>query len=261
MSTLITVESPVGIFVAPQGDLITGQLLRHGAHAGAELGLLGTVLGKGDVVIDIGAHIGTFAVPLARVVGVDGIVVCFEPWPSSYDLLDLNVELNGLGRIVVTRRIAMGDRPGRFRVAAVDEENTGAAHLEADDDGPVAAVTLDGWMSRNPWLDRLDLLKIDTEGMELAVLTGAAATLEKHSPMVYAEIAEEQLARAGATSAQIESVLRDRGYRLFRNVGERHGWDSQFRLVEIPSLSAEELFDVLAVPDAHLHRVAPLVAA
>lgn len=261
MTDLVTVETPGGAFLAPAGDLITRQLIRFGAHAGAELGLLAAVLRPGDAVLDIGAHIGTFAVPLGRVVGVDGTIVCFEPGPSTFELLDTNVELNGLGRIVTTRRLAVGATAGRFRWITPEADNTGASYLEPAEDGPVATVTLDAWMDRNRWLDRLDLLKIDTEGMELAVLIGAAATLSGYAPMVYAEIAEEQLRRAGASSAEVETVLEDRGYRFFRNDGDRHGDPTGFHLVEIPSLASDELFDVLAVPEHRLDRVSPLVAA
>ena len=106
----------------------------------------------------------------------------------------------------------------------------------------------------------VDLLKIDTEGMELAVLAGATATLAEHSPMVYAEISAEQLERAGASVGDLEATLHRAGYRFFRNAGDRHGSRARFRLVEVDSLADDELFDVLAVADSHRDRVEALVA-
>lgn len=261
MSSLVTVETPAGVYVAPEGDLITRQLIDHGAHAGGELGLLEAALRPGDVVVDVGAHIGTFAIPLARVVGIDGVVVCFEPVPATARLLDANVELNGVGRIVTTRRRAVGPEGARYRVVDADPGNTGARFLEPASRGMVTAVGIDDWLEHNRWVDRVDLLKIDTEGMELTVLAGATATLAEHSPMVYAEISAEQLARAGASVGDLEATLHGAGYRFFRNVGDRHGFRAGFRLVEIDSLADDELFDVLAVADSHRKRVEPLVVA
>jgi FkbM family methyltransferase len=261
VSSLVTVETPTGVYVAPEGDLITRQLVEHGAHAGGELGLLAAVLRPGDVVLDVGAHIGTFAIPLARVVGIDGVVVCFEPVPTTARLLDANVELNGLGRVITTRRRAVGAEEASYRVVEADPDNTGARFLEPASQGMITAVGLDEWLDGNRWVERVDLLKIDTEGMEPDVLAGATATLAEHSPMVYAEISAEQLERAGSSVGDIETMLAPAGYRFFRNVGDRHGSPTGFKVVEIETLVDDELFDVLAVAESHLARVEPLVAA
>jgi FkbM family methyltransferase len=260
VSSLVTVETPTGVYVASEGDLITRQLIEFGAHAGGELGLLEAVLRPGDVVLDVGAHIGTFAVPLARVVGIEGVVVCFEPVPATARLLDANVELNGLGRIITTRRRAVAADEAHYRVVDADPDNTGARFLEPAPRGMVTAVGLDGWLEHNQWVARVDLLKIDTEGMELDVLAGASATLAEHSPMVYAEISGDQLGRTGASVEDIEEILAGAGYRFYRNVGDRHGYPAGFRLVEVVSLVDDELFDVLAVAESHQARVEPLVA-
>jgi tRNA G37 N-methylase Trm5 len=95
-----TVETVHGTFVTWRGDLITEQLRRFSAHTRNELAMLRSFLRKGDRVIDIGAHIGTFAVPLARSVGAGGAVYCFEANADNYALLVRNAQANGVGRTI-----------------------------------------------------------------------------------------------------------------------------------------------------------------
>jgi predicted RNA methylase len=57
-------------------------------------------LKSGDVVFDVGAHIGSFALKAARLVGEDGLVIALEPELENYKLLEENVRLNNLENIV-----------------------------------------------------------------------------------------------------------------------------------------------------------------
>lgn len=55
----------------------------------------------GDVVFDVGAHIGSFALKAARLVGEEGLVVALEPELENYRILKENIELNGLENVVL----------------------------------------------------------------------------------------------------------------------------------------------------------------
>ena len=61
-------------------------------------------------------------------------------------------------------------------------------------------------------LARLDLLKVDVEGSERAVLEGARATLERFRPMLLLELNEETFGAAGYTGETLAGWLRERGY-------------------------------------------------
>lgn len=64
-------------------------------------------------------------------------------------------------------------------------------------------------------LDRIDLVQIDVEGFELAVLQAIAPILEKFRPPVITELMEEHLGRAGSSSASIIELVAKFGYRGF----------------------------------------------
>ena len=58
-------------------------------------------LKKGDVVIDIGANIGTFSIKAAKIVGDEGKIIAIEPAPGNLEFLRRNVEANGLRNVVI----------------------------------------------------------------------------------------------------------------------------------------------------------------
>ena len=254
------VASEYGPMVAFANDIITDQLLRYGAHAGSELGMLLQLLRSGDTVVDIGAHIGTFAIPMGRAVGAAGRVICFEPSAESHALLDMNIELNGLSATMLTRAMAVGAEEAQWRTVTAQANNTGATFLEpSTDPDATPSITLAAWLARNADIEDLHLLKVDTEGMELHVLQGAAGTLASRQPLVYAEIAPDQLARFEASPAAIQSLLGELGYTFYRNAGRRHGRTAEIDLVRIESLAFDGLFDVIAVPSRHADRIEALM--
>ncbi|MBI5622172.1 MAG: FkbM family methyltransferase [Elusimicrobia bacterium] len=133
----------------------------------------------GATVVDVGAHIGTFALLAARMVGPSGRVVALEPSPATLELLRRNVALNGLSWVKV------------HPVGAAEAEGTAELFTASGLDNP-AADTLSptpgrrGVMVRLARLDdvlaqegctRVDLLKLDVEGAELRALAGAPRTL------------------------------------------------------------------------------------
>ncbi len=95
-----TVETSLGSFACWEDDLITTQLRKFGAHQRSDLALMLSFVRPGDWVIDIGAHVGTFSVPLAWAVGSTGHVFAFEPAPENFALLCENIGGNGVADVV-----------------------------------------------------------------------------------------------------------------------------------------------------------------
>lgn len=132
----------------------------------------------GDVVVDAGAHIGSFTVIASDLVGPAGRVHAFEPHPENMALL---VE-NTLGRANVTRHTeALGSFLGTAMMPRVLEANTGVARL-GDGDLPVKVAPLDFMVNR------VDFLKVDVEGSELALLQGARRLISENAPKVVMEV-------------------------------------------------------------------------
>ncbi|MDE3154705.1 MAG: FkbM family methyltransferase [Acidobacteriota bacterium] len=137
-------------------------------------------LRPGDVLWDIGANVGLYTLPAARRVGAAGHVYAFEPIPRNLEYLQRHVELNRVDNVTVVAA-AVGDREGTVRMAPGDFP----AEYHVDEAGQIVveAIALDDWCARSG--ARLpQVMKIDVEGAEDAVLRGGRETLARARPLV-----------------------------------------------------------------------------
>lgn len=240
---LLRVETVFGPMLAYPDDVVTRQLVEFGAHTRPELAFLLSIVRDGDRIFDLGAHIGTFAVPLARRAGPTGRVVAVEAVRDFLLVAAENAALNGLSERIELRcaLVAPSDR----YEAVHDRANTGATFFQAAGDAwPGEVVTIDA-LAAQTFVP--DLIKIDVEGLEAWALTTSAVVRER-KPVLYAEISARQLARSGASAAGLGDALRALGYRLFRNAGPRNAAHDRFEAVELDALGDEpRLYDVLAI--------------
>lgn len=205
-----TTPVPGGGVVRARLTESTGWDLLHGADVeGAELRWAVAHVRPGDTVVDAGANIGLFTVPLARAVGPTGRVIAIEPSASSAERLRRNVALNRLTNVQI-EAAAVGDTSERveFFVAA-DSAYSG---LQPDERSPATAtttvqmVTVDAvWESAGR--PCVTLLKLDVEGAEARALAGAEELLAACRPAVLLE------ARDDAAFAPLAEWLAARGYR------------------------------------------------
>jgi FkbM family methyltransferase len=198
------------------------------------------------VILDVGAHVGEHAIPLAR--GTDRRVVAFEPNGESADRLARNVERNGLGGRVDRRRAGLGDANAtltfyrstfskcsafdrdlatrwgasvagteRVPIRRIDDLVEGVDGSDGPDEGDEAeggdeaGESGDG-ATLGP-VPRPDAIKVDVEGREAAVLRGAASTLAACRPLVVVEVhdepaGEESSGAAGASGESDAAALR-----------------------------------------------------
>lgn len=151
----------------------TGEHDRHvfkRIFARDEYGLDGLAPGRLDTVVDVGAHIGAFALrvaPLAR------RVICLEPDPANFELLRANTAR--LGHVTcVPRAVAAGRSTRDLHLGINGSRNS----LRPADPGrsrgaiPVETAGLDD-VFREHGVERCDLLKIDCEGGEYEIVYGA----------------------------------------------------------------------------------------
>jgi FkbM family methyltransferase len=125
----------------------------------------------GDTVADVGAFIGLYAVALARRVGPKGHIAAFEPDRSNFAALEEHCRLNGVKGWTDLMKVAVGEANElcAFAGGRGCESHRGSQGATEQ----VRCVTLDSVFSDR----RLDLLKIDVEGYEEAVLQGAQGLL------------------------------------------------------------------------------------
>jgi FkbM family methyltransferase len=195
-----TIDYKHGTISYLDNDVYTGKALSlYGEREEQEVQFVLSLVKEGDVVIDVGANIGTLTLPLAK----KATVHAFEPQGRMFELLQENVQQNHLP--VECHQFGLGEAFGKAALPPIDydaENNFGGVSLYAGSDIKVA--TLDSFN-----LERCELIKIDVEGMEAQVLKGAKATIEKFKPLLYVE--NDRLDK----SAALIDLIRSYGYEMY----------------------------------------------
>jgi FkbM family methyltransferase len=227
-----------GIIQIDTRSFIEWWIYAFGSFEGAAIDLLKRLVHPGDIIMDVGANIGAFTLPLAYATGPAGYVHAFEPNPRVRERLRQNVALNNLRNVVVSAS-ALGAAPGETTLYAPRHANQGQGSLSPrdglDEEVRCTIDTIDHYV-RDHSLPRLDLIKIDIEGAELLALQGAAETLRKHRPCIYLEVSPDYLARFGHSARELGEFLRGIGYELWRNDQvERRLIGKELRLTRLDS--------------------------
>lgn len=158
------------------------------------------VLGPGGVVVDAGAYVGTHALFLSRACGAR--VLAFEPHPESCEVLRQNVAHHGASESVVVHPVALGASESRGVLLTASRTDLRDTRVEDGPEGPVPIVPLDAIDLPGP----VAVMRIDVQGMELAVLSGARATIERDRPHLYVEV------HSAAALAEVATLLAEWGY-------------------------------------------------
>jgi FkbM family methyltransferase len=195
-----------------------------GRYEPNEMFAISKLLGPGMTFVDIGANEGVFTLLAAAAVGPSGSVHAFEPSPREGARLRSNVELNRFTNVhvhalalgsktgVATLNVAGPDHPGHNTLGAFSYAESSHQSVE------VPLVTLDDVLERED-VTQLDVVKIDVEGSETAVIRGARRTLERFRPTIVVEAFEPALQAMGSSVRELLDLVRDSGY----DVGELDG--------------------------------------
>lgn len=218
-----------GKFLLIEGDMISGYVNLLGHWCDIEVDLFRVLLPpEGGTCIEVGANIGMHAVPLAKLCA-GGQLFCYEPQRPIYHVLCANIALNNCLN-VTTRRAAVGEKNGRIEIQSGDYDqpwNYGSFSVsigfsnEGQYAGPVKTegveiVALD----RDPALEGLEalhLLKIDAEGHELSVISGAKKLIARFQPTVFVEPGGQK------NVDKLRDAMRKLGYEGYWFVGRRYG--------------------------------------
>jgi FkbM family methyltransferase len=146
----------------------------------------------GDCCIDVGANLGYYTISLAKWVGPNGLVVAFEPFPGNFAILEKNVHLNQLQKVILEPS-AVSDCNGSLElVYGIEEQfsatpSVGGYAIEGDRESiRVPTRRLDDYIRALGRVPRF--IKVDVEGAELTVLEGARHTLTASRPILLVEI-------------------------------------------------------------------------
>jgi len=164
-------------------------------------------------VIDVGSNIGETMLNFASIVGEHGKVLAFEPVPSSYQKLAMNISLNNFKNIVA-ENLAISDKTETLYFDPATYYNSGGIFMmksSSENLLSVNAIKLDDYVEAFH-LNRIDFIKIDVEGFELNVLRGAVKSCHKFKPSLFIEVNNENLQRQGATEMELLNWLQSNSY-------------------------------------------------
>jgi FkbM family methyltransferase len=192
--------------------ITTYVLLEQEAWFEKEVAFLHRWIHPGMSVIDIGANVGVYSVPLAGLVGPTGRVFAFEPASEPRGLLERSRVVNRLDNLeILAAALSDGEREGTLSLGTSSELNS----LSGTGSGERVRITsLDAQELERGWRSP-DFVKIDAEGEENRILAGGRNFFSRHSPLVMFEI------RAGnAINRSLGPAFAAMGYDLFRLLPE-----------------------------------------
>ncbi len=197
-----------GYMLYNKHDQYVGQsFLQYGEFSEKEIELFDQIIQPGMIVLDIGANIGAHTLYFANKVGLTGAVIAFEPQRVIFQTLCANMALNNVTHAICFHAAVSKDN-GSIMIPSLDyhrEGNYGGLSLGQFQQGEsVQVMTIDSMQ-----LPQCQFMKIDVEGMEKDVLLGARNTIEKHSPIIYAENDREE------KSSALIALLMELDYKLY----------------------------------------------
>jgi len=263
-------------------DHIIGASLEHyGEWSTAEIKLLRAIVKEGDTVVDVGAHIGTFAVPLAKAAGPSGVVYAFEPQRMVFQLLTGNVALNSLSNVLTFRQAVGETEVAAVQIAALDPEanqNWGAFSIKTasargdgeplrDSDNHVlselntVAAVLGNTVSQTT-IDALKLpdcklIKVDAEHMEVEVLKGGWNTVTRLRPYLFLERHPQSTSE---TMQVLDDLLKSADYAAYYITSPYFSEDNYNKNNNNGFNPGAGHHNMLAVPQERLKAVSKLMA-
>lgn len=210
---------------------------------------LSTYLQKGDVVIDVGANIGTYSLQAASIVGETGSVHSFEAHPVIAAYLKKNVALNCRQNITIYNT-ALGNRSGRL--SFTDKKSDDQNAISWDNASlRVRVKRLDDVLDHaSNRIESISLLKIDVEGYERFVLEGALKILSKCRCVCF-EAYEKNFQNYGYATSDIVRFLSEKGFVVVKpQKGEWRVVSDDYRASE-----CENLYAIRDINDVRNRRV------
>lgn len=186
--------------------------------------LIASLVQPGDICIDVGAQKGFITLHLAKSVGSMGQVLSFEPDPGAMRALRANVDQNGFDQVRLYA-CALGDVAGcceftlSHRIGWSSRFPNEVAMSVAAARVSIPTRRLDDVMSEigiSSESHRLSFLKIDAEGSEPLVLSGAEETIKRFWPTIHIEVNIGSLRAGGFSAHDIEGPLQSLEYAFYR---------------------------------------------
>lgn len=222
-------------------ELIDTSIYYMGTFEAESIAAIRRQLAPGACAVDVGANIGFMTMHMAAAVGTTGRVFAFEPTTWTFERLRANVALNHMPQVVL-ERAALGSRNAFHPEVIVPYGYPLVGDRPVMRDS-IQIHRLDDYLGQHP-IDRLDLIKCDTDGWEMDIFEGALATLRRFHPALVFELDPFGLAENGHSAEALIRLLHDVGYQFYRTA-DRQPFDGLENAVS--RVTTNHKLDVLAL--------------
>lgn len=208
-----------------ESELFSDIIRKYGSPDIDDIATYCEVLKVGDVYFDVGANIGFNAIIASMIVGDTGKVYAFEPEQANYDLLLENIKLNNITNIVPVKCAVMHEN----KISTIFKSKTNYGDHIVDlpvdfqsdmhvNSGDITSITLDSFVQNisQSELQKLTLIKIDTQGSDIKVLEGAATLINTYKPHIIIEYAPNYLRAQGYSVFDFLSFVDKNKYTPFK---------------------------------------------
>jgi FkbM family methyltransferase len=233
LSVQLDVPAVGGTMRVHTGDTIGCVVAVSGVWEPSITAVLRGVLTRGDVFVDVGAHIGYHTLLAAGLVGEQGRVYAFEPSPERHADLVANLARNAISNVTAFE-LAGGERESVGTLFLAPGTNTSASTMVARaareasagrERREVRVVPVQDCIAGED-LGRVRVVKVDVEGFEIEVLRGLDRILGGRSPLaVVIEISPEWAAESPGPF--VDRLCREHGFALWR-VANEYSVDAYF---------------------------------
>jgi FkbM family methyltransferase len=197
-------------------------------HNGGFAECIDACAGKG-CFFDVGAHIGYYSLPASRKLAPGGKVYAFEPDSSNFRTLNRHVGYNGIGNIETVNAVVGGDSRQSIEFFEHIDQGSPFGGVTVNRKIPKSAfravhkpqISIDDFCSERGIAP--DVVKIDVEGGEWAVLKGAERTFRTHSPLIFLSLHPAHLENLGLSVAEVIGLVKAYGYQV-RGLGGTGAW-------------------------------------
>lgn len=210
------------VFTTDLADCMSRYVFFDGSWEPVTTAVFIQMVRPGQVILDVGAHLGYFSLLAGRRNPPPGRIIAFEPDPTHAARLRENISRNGIGNITV-EPLAIAEASLDVVLDRGDEGNTSTERVLARRDAAVGgtiveakAVSLDDYC-RGHGLEQVDIVKMDIEGGEAEAIRGMARGLECGLyRRILLELHPTRLRPRDIDPRGVIAGLRQRGYRCWR---------------------------------------------
>jgi FkbM family methyltransferase len=209
---VVVVERQGVTYELDLSQLIDARIYYEGEFEPETAELFRRLVRPGMVVFDIGANVGAHALPLAKMVGVEGHVYMFEPTQWAFAKLQHNLSLNPELKHVTLENMALSDHDATEESYSIRSQWSVEGEKGVLEEGNIEFATLDSYCNDHG-IEGVDFIKLDVDGFETKILRGGQAMLDRMRPILLVEMSDYWQRQGGESARAMIDILDQAGYR------------------------------------------------